>query len=376
MAQIEMLDLKTQLLLVGPKISEKINTVMEHGRFIMGPEVVALEAELSQFCGVSETVTCGNGTDALQIALMAEGVGPGDAVFVPSFTFTATAEVILVLGAVPVFCDVDPRTFNLSFASLKAAVSKVRAEGQLRPKVVIAVDLFGLPNDYQLLRDFCILEELFLIADAAQSFGGSEYSKRVGCLAPVTTTSFFPAKPLGCFGDGGALFTDDPIRADIYRSIRAHGKGSGKYDIVRIGMNSRLDTIQAVVLQEKLKIFEDEILARNRIAWIYSERLSKWVDIPVVPENYSSAWAQYTIRSEKRDKIIDVLASQSIPYAIYYPLPMHKQLAYRSYFSDRDEALPVSEALSNQVISLPMHPYLTVEAVNIVCDAIETVFQG
>ena len=375
MVKVEMVDLKAQMASIGEQISARIADVLAHGQFIMGPEVVELEEALSQFCGAPHTVTCGNGTDALQIALMADGIGPGDAVFVPGFTFTATAEAVLVLGARPVFCDIDPATFNLDPESLKGAVDRVRKEGKLIPRAVISVDLFGLPGDYARLVPYCDQEGLLLIADSAQAFGAAQGHRNVGVLAPVTTTSFFPAKPLGCFGDGGALFTDDAQRARLYQSLRAHGKGDEKYDIVRVGLNSRLDTIQAAILLEKLKIFQGEIDARRRIAHAYTERLRGHVITPEIPTGTNSVWAQYSIRSDRRDAIMAAFRHKGLPFAIYYPRPMHHQTAYRE-FGLGEGSLPISENTSETILSLPMHPYLSDRAINAVCETVLAAVQA
>jgi UDP-2-acetamido-2-deoxy-ribo-hexuluronate aminotransferase len=358
MANIPFVDLKAQYDHLKQHIDARIHAVLEHGQFIQGPEVRELEQALADYAGCQHVVAVGSGTDALHIALLAEGIGKGDAVFLPAFTFTATAEVVLSVGAVPVFCDVDGRDFNLVPESLEQKIAAIQASGELNPAAVIVVDLFGLPAGYSALRDITLKYGLRLIGDGAQSFGGSYRGKKVGALADVTAASFFPAKPLGCYGDGGALLTDDEERASIYRSIGAHGKGSEKYDIVRIGMNSRLDTLQAAVLLGKLISFNDEIAAREKAAERYDERLSELVITPLRYNDRQSAWAQYGILLDDRDRVASDLKRAGIPTAVYYPQPMHLQTAYR-LFGTGEGSLPVSEALSQRILHLPMHGYLS-----------------
>ena len=354
------------------QIDVNIAKVLDHGQFIMGPEVAQFERKLEAFCGAKHAITVANGTDALQIALMAAKVGPGDAVDVPSFTYTATAEVILVLGARPVFVDVDPATFNIDCADLARKI-KATDGSKLTPKAIISVDLFGLPADSVALNVIAKKQGLFLISDAAQSFGAQNSAGRnVGTLAPVTTTSFFPAKPLGCYGDGGAIFTDDDDLAKAMRSIRVHGQGSAKYETVRVGMNSRLDTLQAAILLAKIDIFVEEIDNRNKLADRYSDALKDVVIVPAKPERTISAWAQYTLRVQHRDIFQGVLSAAGIPTAIYYPLPMHLQPAYREFGSGLG-SLPASEQLSGEVISLPMNPYWTDDDLQRVVEAVHAV---
>ena len=351
-------------------IDANIAKVLNHGQFIMGPEVSALERRLENFCGAKHAIAVANGTDALQIALMAYGVGPGDAVFVPSFTYTATAEVILILGATPVFVDVDSDTFNIDAADLEQRIVASKAAG-MNVRVIISVDLFGLPADAEALQAIADRHNMFLLSDAAQSFGGRNASgQAVGAMAPITTTSFFPAKPLGCYGDGGAIFTDDDNHANIMRSIRVHGQGAAKYETVRVGMNSRLDTIQAAVLLAKIDVYAEEVAARNALADRYEARLGGIVRTPIKPAGVTSAWAQYTIRVADRDAVQQKLREAGIPTAIYYPLPMHLQPAYALY-GDGVGSLPVSEQMSGEVLSLPMNPYWTEADVDAVCDAVE-----
>ena len=355
---IPFIDLAAQRRRLGTRLDRAILGVVDRGDFIMGAEVRQLEADLAAFCGAGHVVTCSNGTDALVLPLRAKGVGPGDAVFCPSFTFAATAEVVAWVGATPVFVDVCEGSFTLDAASLEAGVATARRAG-LRPVAVIAVDLFGRPADYDAIEPVCAREGLWLIADSAQGFGSVYRGRRAGTIGLAATTSFFPAKPLGCYGDGGAVFTGDAGLAAAMRSLRVHGQGSDKYDNVRIGMNARLDTVQAAVLIEKLKIFPDEIAARNRIARRYGEALAAVAAVPAVAADITSVWAQYTLRlpAGRRDAIAAKLKAAGVPTAVYYPRPLHLQTAYRA-FPVAGEGLPVSEALAAEVLSLPMHPYL------------------
>jgi dTDP-4-amino-4,6-dideoxygalactose transaminase len=332
--------------------------VLDHCQFIMGPEVAALEAKLAAYCGARHALGCASGTDALLLALMAKGIGPGDAVICPAFTFCASAEAVALVGATPVFADVDEATFNLDAASLEIALAAARRAG-LKPRAVMTVDLFGLPADYDAIAPVAAAHGLVVIADAAQSFGAAYRDRRVGTLAPVTTTSFFPSKPLACYGDGGAVFTDDDDLAEVMRSLRIHGQGADKYDNVRIGINGRLDTIQAAVLIEKLEIFAEELVARERIARRYGEGLADVVIVPRVPDGVTSVWALYTIRlpARARDKVMAALAAQGIAAAVYYPKPLHRQAAYRHY-PVAGNGLPVTDRLADEVLSLPMHAYL------------------
>ena len=370
---IAFIDLKAQQQRLGDRIPTAIEKVLDHGQYIMGPEVRELEQQLARFSGARHAVCCASGTDALLMALMARGVGPGDAVFVPAFTFVATAEAVALLGATPVFVDVDPYCFLLNMASLEAALETTIRAG-LTPRGIIPVDLFGQPCDYSEINEYAREHGLFVIADAAQSFGAEVEGNRVATLAEVTTTSFFPAKPLGCYGDGGALFTDDDGLADRLRSLRVHGKGAHKYDNVNIGVNGRLDTIQAAILLEKLSVFEEEVILRNKIAQRYGEQLQNLVDIPVVRSGCTSVWAQYTITTPQRDMLAQELKRLGIPSAVYYPLPLHRQTAYQTFPCAPD--LGISERLSTEVLSLPMHPYLEEEAQQRICAAIRQVLQG
>ena len=370
---IQMLDLDAQRRAIGPVMDQRIQRVLDHGKFIMGPEVQELEETLAARAGVSHVVACGNGTDALQLVLMAWEIGPGDAVFVPSFTFTATAEVVALLGATPVFCDVREDTYNLDATSLEVAVAAVITAGSLTPRVVIPVDLFGLPADYPSIHSVAQRYGLRVLADAAQSFGAHLEGQPVGSLAEATATSFFPAKPLGCYGDGGAVFTDDDGLADVLRSLRVHGKGTDKYDTVRIGVNSRLDTIQAAVLLAKLTVFDDEIAARERIAGRYSASFVELHGVELPPSDPSS-WAQYTVRvaGNRRDDMAECLRRVGIPTAVYYPRALHDQPAYAGIGLQGAPSPRVSSAIADGVLSLPVHPYLNEEAVERVALAVST----
>jgi dTDP-4-amino-4,6-dideoxygalactose transaminase len=355
---VAFIDVAAQRRRLGAKIDEAVARVLGHCQFINGPEVTQLEADLAAFCGARHVVACASGTDALLMVLMAEGIGPGDAVVCPSFTFCATGEVVALTGATPVFVDVDETSFNMDVASLKRGIATARKLG-LTVRAVIPVDLFGQSADHDAIAEVARSEGLFVLDDAAQSFGATYKGRRLGTFGLATATSFFPAKPLGCFGDGGAIFTDDADLADRLRSVRVHGQGTEKYDNVRLGLTGRLDTIQAAILIEKLKIFEDEIAARNRVADRYFDALHNIVTAPRVADGNRSVWAQYTIRLPRggRDAFAAALKAQGIPTAIYYPKPMHQQTAYRHY-PVAEGGLPVSERLSQDVISLPMHAYL------------------
>jgi dTDP-4-amino-4,6-dideoxygalactose transaminase len=357
-APIPFIDVAAQRRRLGRTLDDAIARVLGHCQFILGPEVPALEAGLAEFCGARHVVTCSSGTDALLLVLMAWQIGPGDAVICPAFTFTATAEAVALVGATPVFADVDEATFNLDPASCARAVATARQAG-LRPKAVIPVDLFGQPADHPAIATVAAAENLLVLDDAAQGFGAVCQNRRVGTLAPATATSFFPAKPLGCYGDGGAVFTDDDELAALMRSLRVHGEGRHKYENVRIGTNGRFDTIQAAVLIEKLKIFSDEILARDRIARRYSAHLDDVAKIPRLAKGSTSVWAQYTIRltAGRRDDFAATLKAQGVPTAVYYPIPLNRQKAYR-HFPVVEGGVPVSERLAEDVISLPMHAYL------------------
>jgi len=355
---IPFIDVGSQRRRLGRSIDDAIARVTAHCQFIQGPEVTEFEARLAEFCGARHAVGCASGTDALMLVLMARGIGPGDAVICPAFTFCATAEVVVLLGATPVFADVDAETFNLNADSVKRAITTARRHG-LTPKALIPVDLFGLPADYDALLPVAKAEGLFVLDDAAQGFGAAYKGRKLGTIAPATATSFFPAKPLGCYGDGGAVLTDDAGLVEVLKSLRVHGQGTDKYDNVRIGMTSRLDTIQAAVLIEKLKIFPDEIEARNVAARRYAEGLRDVAIVPQIPQGATSVWAQYTIRLKPgvRDGLAARLKTQGVPTAIYYPKPLHRLEAYRR-FPVAENGIPTTDQLADEVISLPMHAYL------------------
>lgn len=371
---MEFRDLKRQYLSLKDKIDAAVSSAISSGSFIMGPQVMELEARLAEYVGVAHCVTCANGTDALRIALDIWNVGPGDAVFVPDFTFFASAEVIAAVGATPVFVDVDERSFNISVSDLEAKISKVLLEGRLSPKVIIAVDLFGLPADYDSIRSVADKYGIMLLEDGAQGFGGSISGKRACSFGDIATTSFFPAKPLGCYGDGGAIFTNNSEWADLARSLRVHGKGKDKYDNVRIGFNSRLDTVQAAVLLVKLDAFvEFELDSVASVADQYTSALSDLTRCPVVPDGYSSSWAQYTVQldsAEHRSVVQKGLRDKGIPSMVYYPKPMHEQGAFRSLVVG-DDCCPVSSRLVHTVLSLPMHPYLGQDEVGLVVNTLK-----
>ena len=355
---IPFIDVAAQRRRLGTRIDDAVKRVLDHCQFMLGPEVAAFEQELAAFCGARHAVSCASGTDALVLALRAKGIGPGDAVFCPSFTFCATAEVAALVGATPVFVDVHADTFNIDAKGLAAATATAKRLG-LKPKAVIPVDLFGLPADHDAIAAVATAENLFVLDDAAQAFGAAIGGRKLGTFGGMTATSFFPAKPLGCYGDGGAILTDDEAVAGTLRSLRMHGQGSDRYDNVRIGLASRLDTIQAAVLREKLKIFPDEIEARNAVARRYSQALADIVTVPRVPDGYTSVWAQYTVRVANggRDALAAALKAEGIPTAIYYPIPLHRQQAYKHY-PVGEGGVAVSERLAAEVISLPMHAYL------------------
>ena len=371
---IAFVDLKAQRLRIAAEIAAAIDRVFAHGIYIMGPEVRALEERLAAYSGVRHAITCASGTDALLLPLMARGFGVGDAVFCPSFTFAATAEVVAFLGAVPVFVDVNPDSFNIDPASLERAVLTARKLG-LRPAAVIPVDLFGLPAEYDQITDIAKQNGLFVLEDAAQGFGATYRGQRLCSFGDAAGTSFFPAKPLGCYGDGGAVLTNDDALAATMRSLRVHGQGTDKYDNVRIGINGRIDTLQAAILLEKLAIFDDEIVRRERVAERYRTALSNLVTVPVVPPHMRSVWAQYTIKLENRDGVAAALKSRGIPTAVYYPLPLHLQTAYKN-FPRADERLEVSERLSQSVLSLPMHPYLDEHTQDRIVDTLRDVLDS
>ncbi|WP_213473675.1 DegT/DnrJ/EryC1/StrS family aminotransferase [Thalassospira tepidiphila] len=357
---IPFIDLQSQRREISANIDRAIASVLEHGQYVMGPEVARFEQELASFTGAKYAFSCANGTDALQLALMALGIGPGDAVFAPSFTFVATVEAVRLVGAQPVFVDVDEKTFNLCPDSLLEAIHQVTRDGELVPRAIIPVDLFGQPSDYDQMTRIAELHDLKVIADAAQSFGATFRGKNVGQLGDITTTSFFPAKPLGCYGDGGAIFTNDDYLAAEIRSLRNHGQGTDRYDNVKVGLNSRLDTLQAAILLEKLKIFPKEILKREKVANFYAAKIPVELGRQSLLSGASSVWAQYTVFCEERELIRNRLSDLGIPTAVYYPKPNHLQKPYLSAPSS-PTGLKTTEYLQERVFSLPMHPYLTEE---------------
>ena len=355
---MEFLDLKTQQKRIRKPLEKRINKILDHGAYIMGPEVFELEEKLADYCGVKHAISCSSGTDALLIPLMAWGIGPGDAVFTTPFTYVATAEVISILGATPVFVDVYESTFNIDCEKLESAINKVIKEGKLKPKAIIPVDLFGLPARYRLIDQIAKKYNLKVIEDAAQSFGGSIRGKKVGVFGDVAATSFYPAKPLGCYGDGGAIFTNDDHLAEECKAIRIHGTKKDKYNSEMVGLNGRLDSIQAAVLLEKLSIFDEEFEMRNEINFYYRKYLN---NAQFHPKDYQSAHALFSIilgSNEKRDELIDRLSQDKIPSVVYYKYPIHLMQGF-NYLGYSNGDFPVSEMLSLQIISLPMHPYLT-----------------
>jgi dTDP-4-amino-4,6-dideoxygalactose transaminase len=367
-------DLKAQYQALKPQIDKAIQTVLDEGQFIMGRQVHELEETLAEYVGVKHCITCANGTDALLMVLMAWDIKAGDAVFVPDFTFFATAEVVALVGATPVFVDVDEDTFNIDPVKLEAAVQRTIKEGLYQPRAIIPVDLFGLPANYPAIEKIAQKYNLLILEDGAQGFGGRIGERKACSFGYAATTSFFPAKPLGCYGDGGAIFTNDDNLAQELQSIRMHGKGSTRYDNVRIGLNSRLDTIQAAILQVKLRAFIDyELEQVNLIAGLYTKKLKDIVKTPIIPDGYYSSWAQYTILLEnekQRDTLQQKLKEQGIPTMIYYPKPMHKQIAFEDVASNINN-LGTTEDLCNRVLSLPIHPYLEEKSIAGLCKAIE-----
>ena len=368
---VAFLDLKAQQRRIEPALRARLEAVLAHCQFVLGPEVTELETRLADYAAAAHCVTISSGTDALQIAMMAEGIGRGHAVFLPAFTYTATAEVPLVLGATPVFVDVDPATFQIDPADLSRRIASVEAEGVLKPRALIGVDLFGQPAPWPELRRIATEKNLFLLDDCAQSFGASLSGRKLGREADATAISFFPSKPLGGYGDGGALLTDSADRAALYRSLRTHGEGTTRYDVIRTGMNGRLDTLQAAVLLAKLDVFDEELAARNAIAAIYDDALANHVTIPARVPDSASAWAIYAILladPATRDRVQTRLRETGIPTAIYYPRPLHHQPAYAPHH--RGSPLPVSEDLAGRILALPIHPDLTPDQARRVADAV------
>lgn len=371
---MQFIDLKAQYEKLGTEINENIQNVLNSGQYMMGDYVKQLEKELAEYVGVKYCVTCANGTDALQLALMAWDIKEGDAVFLPSFTFYSTAEVVSLVGATPIFIDTDPRTFNIDSNHLEKAINDVISEGKLTPKVIIPVDLFGQPANYEQIIKIADKYNLLILEDGAQGFGGSINGKMACSFGDIATTSFFPAKPLGCYGDGGALFTDNEESYQLLLSLRVHGKGTFKYDNVRVGMNSRLDTIQAGILLPKLHAFKEyELDKRNQYAKLYTDYLKDYVTIPHVPDGYVSSWAQYTIllnSEDERNYLQEELKKKDIPTMIYYPTPMHKQSVYSDYCFNLND-LTKCEEVSKTCLSLPMHPYLDTDNIQFISEAIQ-----
>jgi len=374
LAKIEFIDLQAQRHALQQSIPGVLEKVLTHGAYIFGPEVKELEERLTAYTGAQETITCSDGTDALKLLLMAKNVGPGDAVFVPTFTFASSAEVIAQSNATPVFIDVCPVTFNIDIQSLQQAIETL--DKSLRPKGIIAVDLFGLPANYPAIHEVAEAHGLWVIADSAQSFGGGLYDKKVGNLSVMTSTSFFPSKPLACYGDGGAIFTNDKELANVIRSLRNHGCGKDRYDHIHVGMNSRLDTIQAAILLEKLAIFPKELARREKIAGLYSQVLPEQLRLPSVAPDYTHAWGLYTVvcPEGEREKLMQHLQEAGIPSNVYYRKPLHLQPAYE-HFPRAAKQLVVTEKLCHQVLSLPMHPYLNDEQVTYIGDCVKSYFK-
>jgi dTDP-4-amino-4,6-dideoxygalactose transaminase len=365
---IQLFDVMAQQKLIRAELDRRIAAVLDSGRFIMGPEVAELEAGLAAFAGAAHCVGVSSGTDALQIAMMAEGIGRGDAVFLPAFTYTATAEVPLVLGATPVFVDVDKYSYNLDIADLERRIEEVKRRGALRPRAVVGVDLFGLPADWPAIEAICAREGMFALDDAAQAFGATLNGKKLGRWGHAAALSFYPTKTLGAYGDAGALLTDDPARAELYRSLRTHGEGKTRYEVERTGMNGRIDTIQATILAAKLPLLAGELAMRAKIAAVYNAALGGRAGIQAAPAGAVHAWGLYTIRlrdADQRAKLQAALTAERIGSGIYYPKPLHRQPAYAAHhsmaFAGNPPPLAISENLAGQVLSLPMHAYMTEE---------------
>lgn len=366
---MDFIDLAAQQKRIRERIDLAIAGVLDHGRYIMGPEVGRLEAQLAEFVGAGEVVSCASGTDALVMALLVRGVGHGDAVFLPSFTFAATAEAVALLGATPVFVDIDQDTYNMDPVRLAEAIYGLPSG--LRGAGVIPVDLFGLPADHRGIASVAVENSLWVIADAAQSFGAEAADVRVGRFAPLTTLSFFPAKPLGCYGDGGAVVALDPADAVVLRSVRVHGAGTDKYDNVRLGINGRLDTVQAAILIEKLAIFGEELELRDAVARRYTGALEGVVATPLAPRSGRSAWAQYTVRVHERKRVVEQLREVGVPTAVYYPVPLHRQRAYSAHPVGAG-GLRATDQASAEVLSLPMHPYLRLDDQDRIIDSLRS----
>lgn len=369
---MQFIDLKTQQIQIRDNIKARIDKVLSHGKFIMGPEVLELESVLAKYVGVKYCISCSSGTDALLIPLMAKNIGPGDAVLTTPFTYIATGEVISLLGATPIFCDICPKTFNIDPNKLESTIDGAKSNN-LKPRAIIPVDLFGLPANYDKIEKFAKKHKLFVLEDAAQGFGGKFMGNNAGSFGQIASTSFFPAKPLGCYGDGGAIFTDDDKLAEIIKSIRIHGMGADKYDNVRIGLNGRLDTIQAAILLEKIKIFNTELKNRNKIAKYFINKMPKKFSTQFVPKNFSSSWAQFSILAETnshRDEIIKSFKKNGIPIMIYYAVPLHRQKVFSS-LNYKKGSFPISEDIASRIFSVPMHPYLSKESQDLILNILE-----
>ncbi len=366
---IAFVDLKAQQRRIREGVEQRLKAVLDHGRYIAGPEITELEEKLVARTGAKAAVACASGTAALIIPMLARGIGPGDAVFAPAFTYNATANAILLTGATPVFVDIDPDTFNIDPKELERRIAEIREQGELTPRAVVPVDLFGSPADYRAISDIAAREELFVLADGAQSFGGSLDNRWVGDLAPVTATSFFPGKALGAYGDAGAILTQDPDDFDRWASIRWHGTDEARKNSVCVGFNGRMDTFQAAVLLEKMDIFDDELTARHRIAETYNARLASVGAPQRHIEGAASGYGYYALRMKNRDHIVKSLKEMGVPTAVYYETPLHKMPAFEAFAPEA--GLPATEAVSADILSLPMHPYLTPDQVDYICDAVE-----
>lgn len=369
---MQFIDLKAQYSKLKEDIDKRVINVLNHGAYVFGPEIAEMETKLAEIAGTKYCLSCASGTDALLIPLMAYGVTKGDAVFLPSFTFISTAEVVSLLGASPIFVEVEENSFNIDTKHLELMIEEVMSRGKLTPKMIIPVDLFGLTANYAEIQKIADKYNLLVMEDAAQGFGGKINGKVAGSFGNVAATSFYPAKPLGCYGDGGAIFTDDDNLAEIMKSIRVHGMSSDRYNNVRIGINGRMDTIQAAVILGKLEVFAEELEHRNYVANKYKTGITNNVKTPTVPEGYFSSWAQYSVLAESKEEranLQEYLKTKNIPSVIYYPIPLHLQTAYK-YLGGKVGDLPVTESISDRVFSLPMHPYMSDSDINEVVDAI------
>ena len=367
--KIAFVDLKAQQRRIRDGVEKRLKAVLDHGRYIAGPEITELEEKLAARTGATAAVACASGTAALIIPLLARGIGPGDAVFAPAFTYNATANAILITGATPVFVDIDPTTFNMDPADLERRIAEIRDQGELTPRAMIPVDLFGSPADYKALMSIAAREELFVLSDGAQSFGGSLDNRWVGDLAPVTATSFFPGKALGAYGDAGAILTQDVDDCERWESIRWHGTDADRKNSVRVGFNGRMDSFQAAVLLEKMDIFDEELAARHRVADIYNERLSRIAKPQRHVDGAMSGYGYYALRIENRDHVASAVKEMGVPTAVYYATPLHKMKAFEAYAPEA--GLPATEQVAADILSLPMHPYLTPDQVDYICDAVE-----